>query len=147
MFFRSKCAAFCVAAAVAMSANGSSLDTLQGGRRIAACKSALPIAWESVPSQKAFVRLGSGYRPATKETSVQVVRTKGHLYVRMTMDEPDGNVFKDRERFTLWQNESVEVLLGTPDRRPRRAALHLAADPLGRLYAKESIESTEEPGV
>lgn len=139
----------CVASVVAgaLAAGGSSLDTLQGERKIAACKFNRLVDWTEVPSQEAFVSLGVGYKPAVKETSVQVAYADGVLYVRMTMKEPDETVFKDRERFSLWQNENAEVLIETPDRLSRRAALHMAVDPLGRFYARESTESTEEPGV
>ena len=34
----------------------------------------------------------------------------------------DASVFRDRERFGLWQNENAEVLIETPDCRSRRAA-------------------------
>lgn len=136
-----------IAALAALSAWASSLDTLQGQRKIAAFKSEGPVDWSKVPSQGSFVKAVPGYRPAEKESSVQVAYGGGFLYVRMTMTEPDEGAFKDRERFTLWQNENAEVLVETPDRVSRRAALHMATDPLGRFYAKESVESTEEPGV
>ena len=131
----------------AMSAGASSLEALQAVRKIAAAGVSGEVNWDAVPAQGAFVALGTGYRPAQRESSVQVASDGAFLYVRMTMKEPDASVFRDRERFGLWQNENAEVLIETPDCRSRRAALHLAADPLGRFYAKESAESTEEPGV
>ena len=142
-----KCVLSCVAFFGVLTVGGSSLDTLQSERKIVACKFEHLVDWAKVPSQEAFVSLGVGYKPAAKETSVQVAYVDGFLHVRMTMKEPDETVFKDRERFTLWQNENAEVLIETPDSLSRRAALHMAADPLGRFYARESVESTEEPGV
>ena len=131
----------------AVSVGASSLDALQRPRLIAAHRAAGAVDWSSVPSQGAFVEAGVGYVPARRETSVQVARDDSHLYVRMTMTEPDARAFADRARFTLWQNENAEVLVELPEMAARRACLHLAADPLGRFYAMESVESTEEPGV
>ena len=135
------------AALLAACAAASSLETLQAKRRIAAVRVEGEVDWSKVPAQGAFVNTGTGYVPAPQESSVQVAYDGASMFVRMTMKESDASAFKDRERFTLWQNANAELLVETPDRASRRAALHLAADPLGRFYAQEYVESTEEPGV
>ena len=57
-------AAACLAAVMVQTVAGSSLDALQDERKIVACKFEHLIDWEKVPPQKAFVSLGTGYRPA-----------------------------------------------------------------------------------
>ena len=101
----------------AMSAGASSLEALQAVRKIAAAGVSGEVNWDAVPAQGAFVTLGTGYRPAQRELSVQVASDGAFLYVRMTMKEPDADGLRRGIAFQrIWgEADTLRVTCGYAD--------------------------------
>ena len=124
-----------------------SLSVLRMSRQIYAPRVDRPFEWKRIPSQSGFVKTILPYVPEERTTIVRAAHDAANLYVRLEMKEPLESELVGREKFTIWENAYVELMVETPETRSRRAHLHLSVDCLGRTHFAEEHESTEMPGT
>lgn len=142
---RKSAAMLTVAAMVALAGAGT-LDTLHETRRMAIRTVSADFAWSEIPAQGAFVKTELPYVPCDRASEVRVAHDGAKLHVRLAMREPHPEVLRGREKFGIWQNDVVEVMLQTPDLVSRKSFWHISVDCSGKLFVSEDHEIPEMPG-